>query len=104
VVDVETLADAILASLKETFGPLVFTALMDMISEDYLGEMDARTAIIERPDLFERAFVGMLGVPGKKILADVCEELCAKFFIDRNAAGLGTGDLAKCVEEIIPRS
>lgn len=103
MVDVETLADVILASLKETFGPLVFTALMDMISEDYLGEMDARTAIMERPDLFERAFVGMLGAPGKKILADICEELCAKFLVDRDAAGLGTGDLARCMA-IIPKS
>ncbi|MEO9364139.1 MAG: hypothetical protein ABI348_09585 [Nitrososphaera sp.] len=103
MVDVETLAEAILGSLEKTFGPVVFPALMDIIAEDYLGEMDAHTAIIKRPDLFERAFVGMLGEPGKKILADICEGLCTEFLLDREAAGLRIGDLAKCME-IIPKS
>ncbi|HZT34343.1 MAG TPA: hypothetical protein VFA15_00370 [Nitrososphaera sp.] len=103
MVNAETLAETILGSLEKTFGPVVFPALMDIIVEDYLGEMDARTAIIKRPDLFERAFVGMLGEPGKKILADICEGLCMEFLLDRNAAGLRTGDLAECME-IIPKS
>lgn len=77
---------------------------MELIAEDYLGEMDARTAIIERPDLFERAFVGLLGEAGKKILADICEGLCAEFLLDENAADLKTGDLAECMAIIIPKS
>ena len=63
MVNAETLAETILGSLEKTFGPVVFPVLMDIIVEDYLGEMDARTAIIKRPDLFVRAFVGMLGEP-----------------------------------------
>lgn len=103
MVDIETLADAILDDLKSVFGPTVFSALMLMIADDFLGEMDVRTAIMERPDLFERAFIGTLGTPGEKILADICEGLCTRFLIDRDVPGLDTGNLAKCMT-IIPKS
>ncbi|HVX02069.1 MAG TPA: hypothetical protein VHA09_02850 [Nitrososphaera sp.] len=104
MVDVETLVDAILGDLRRVFGPIVFPALMSMIADDYLGEMDVRTAIIARPDLFERAFIGTLGTPGEKILADICEGLYARFLIDKNAVGLvDTGNLARCMA-IIPKS
>ena len=89
--------------IAEVIGTTMSRISVIFIVEDYLGEMDARTAIIKRPDLFERAFVGMLGEPGKKILADICEGLCMEFLLDRNAAGLRTGDLAECME-IIPKS
>jgi hypothetical protein len=105
MVDVETLADAVFDSLKVIFGSTVFPALMEMIKEDYLGaEMDARTALVERPDLFERAFVGLLGESGKKILVDICEELCTRFLLDdKKATDLNTRDLAECMA-IIPKS
>lgn len=104
MVDTGTLADAIFDNLRLIFGPIVFPALMEMMAEDYLGEIDVRTAIITRPDLFERAFVGTLGEPGKKILANICKGLCARFLIDGDAAGLDAGNLAKCMSMIIPKS
>lgn len=73
IVDSEKVADAVLTDLHAVFGTRVFDTLVAMMVENHLGgEMDIRTAIMQRPDLFERAFIGILGEVGERILASVC--------------------------------
>lgn len=67
IADSERLADAMLANLQEIFGSRVFDTMVAMIVENNLGgEMDIRTAVMQRPDLFERAFIGILCDVGER--------------------------------------
>jgi hypothetical protein len=96
--DSEKLADALLAKLEEIFGSLVFDTRVAMIVENNLGgEMDIRRAVMQRPDLFERAFIGILGEIGERILANVCSKLQTEFHLDGNIAYAKAGDLARCM-------
>lgn len=95
-----------LADLEDTLGIRVFEALVTKISVDYLGgEMDVRTAIIERPDLFERAFIAILGEIGERILAYIwCAKLCHKLNLGSLPMYQKAGDLTKCIEAIRKRA
>ncbi|AIC16890.1 hypothetical protein [Nitrososphaera viennensis] len=87
IVDSEKTADAILADLQAIFGARVFDALAATIVKDHLGgEMDVRTAIMQRPDLFERAFIAILGEIGERVLAFVCNKLQAGLPPDENSS------------------
>jgi hypothetical protein len=81
MVAAEKVADAILDSLKEILGTDVFDAFMVEIAYGYLKkEIDIHTTIIERPELFESAFVGIFGKElGQKILMEICREIKVKF-------------------------
>jgi hypothetical protein len=62
--------------LGEIFGPRVFDTLEAKITEEYLGEeMDLASALIKRPDLFERAIVSILGSAGVPALGAVLDKL-----------------------------
>jgi hypothetical protein len=87
IVDSEKMADAILVKLQTIFGARVFDTLAATIVEDHLGgEMDMRTAMIQRPDLFESAFIEILGGIGEKILAKACYEVQTQFHVDEKVA------------------
>jgi CheY-like chemotaxis protein len=97
--DSATIAREILHNLEDTFGVRVFDALMMEISDNYLGrEMDIVSAIKERPDLFDKAFVELLGEPGEKLLAVACRNIGTKFGLDKNAVYSKCGDLARWIE------
>ena len=104
--DPRDVADALLINLENTLGIRVFDALITNISLDYLGgEMDIRTAIIERPDLFERAIIGMLGSIGERILARIwCVNLREQFRLDPRLIYHNAGDLVRCIEAIRKRA
>ncbi|MEO9363207.1 MAG: hypothetical protein ABI348_04830 [Nitrososphaera sp.] len=98
IVDSEKLADAMLDDLQALFGSRVFELLAATIVKDHLGgEMDMRAAIIQRPDLFERAFIEVLGETGERILMNVCGRLHAELHLDENSAYSKAGDLARCM-------
>jgi|SRR5690242_17614211 hypothetical protein len=104
--DPRNVADALLINLENTLGIRVFEALITEISLDYLGgEMDVRTAITERPDLFERAIIGMFGSIGERILAHIwCVNLRDQFGLDAGLRYHRAGDLVRCIEAIRERA
>lgn len=96
MVDSAMLADELLHRLEEIFSPRIFYAICEKIRDDFFGyEMDVQTAIAERPNLFERAFVPVFGKMGVTILENVCSELHKEFRLDKDLAYSGGGDFAK---------
>jgi hypothetical protein len=92
--EVPKVVDAVLRSLRDFLGPRCFDAVMTRITEDYLhGETDIRAAIAKRPDLFERALIGILGEVGEIMLVKVCAEI--RF--ENNKHYSNPGDLARCL-------
>lgn len=92
-------------NLEEILGIRILEAVAAKISEDYQGgEMDIRYAIIHRPDLFERAFIGMLGDIDERILGHVwCSKLCEQFNLHPALTYHTAGDLIRCIEAIHAR-
>ncbi len=95
----EDVSDALLMNLEEVLGSKVFHTVSIVITRDYLGdEMDLQTAIINRPDLFERAFIGMTGDIGERILRHIwSSNLREQFGLEFEETYQGAGDLAKCI-------
>jgi len=83
----EQFAEALFTNLESLLGPRVFDAIIEKISYEYLGdELGLGTAIIERPDLFERAFIGIFGEEiGQEILAKTCERTKHELGLDKEA-------------------
>ncbi|AIF84313.1 hypothetical protein NTE_02259 [Candidatus Nitrososphaera evergladensis SR1] len=94
----EAIADAVLSGLKETFGWSVYDLLIKKITQNYLNnKIDIRTAIVEHPAVFERAFIGLIGPLGEKFLADVCEKVQSELDLDHYATYSRVGDFAKYI-------
>jgi hypothetical protein len=101
----EQIADAMLSRLKSILGPHVYDLLLEKIATEYLGsEMDVRTAIMQRPEYFERAFVALLGTGGEHLLVSICAELHKEFQLDIGIIYTKIGDLKKCIEMLAPTS
>ncbi len=67
--------------------------------------MDVRTAIIHRPELFERGFIGIVGEIGENILRYIwCTELRKQFDLDSGETYETRGDLEKCMGGIRTRA
>lgn len=98
----EQVADALVTELQFLLGTEVFSALSRTISRDFLGdEMDLRTSIIYRPELFERAFIGIIGDIGVGILEHIWyTKLRMQFDLDSSESYQIAGDLAKCIRAI----
>jgi hypothetical protein len=94
----EAIADSILANLKEIFGWSVYDMLIRKITQNYLNnKIDIRTAIIEHPAVFERAFIGLIGPLGEKFLADVCKEVKSELNLNHYATYSKAGDFEKYI-------
>ncbi|WP_148701103.1 hypothetical protein [Candidatus Nitrososphaera evergladensis] len=94
----QAIADAILANIKEIFGWNVYDMMTRKIMENYLNnKIDIRTAIVEHPAVFERAFIGLIGPLGEKFLADVCEKVQSELDLDQSTRYSKAGDLAKYI-------
>ena len=102
----ENVIDALILSFEVTFGSRVNDALMQVLTEEYLGgEMDVRSALIYRPDLFEKAFLGIFGEGGEKLLSEIWHsKLCSKFALDSSMTYRKAGDLVKCIQTIRARA
>jgi hypothetical protein len=97
-------ADSILHNLQEILGPTVFDVLMGVMAGDYFGERNVRMAIIERPEVFESAFVKIVGEEvGQKILAKIFHEIRVEFQIDGRFTYSKSGDFARCMA-MLPRA
>ncbi|AIF82253.1 response regulator containing CheY-like receiver domain and AraC-type DNA-binding domain [Candidatus Nitrososphaera evergladensis SR1] len=100
-IDSYRLAETILSTIESVFGPRVFDAFIEKISEDYLGgEMSVHAAIMQRPELFELAFIGILGSrTGGEILAKICERTKSELGLDDavTTSYSKKGDFAKFV-------
>src|ERR1051325_11440809 len=73
----EDQAEAFLSRLERLLGPGMFKVLTLTLEEDFFGnEKDLMRILQESPDLFERAFRGVLGeIAGPAILRIVDQEL-----------------------------
>jgi hypothetical protein len=99
----EEVSEAVLAHLKSMLGPQVTAVLLRELQENYFGaEMDVRTAIADRPELFERAFAGVLGRAGQAILVIICKKIHAQFSLDAGVTYSKFGDLARCMATVRP--
>jgi hypothetical protein len=101
--DAENVADVLLINLEGILGTLAFDAIVEKISEDYLGnKMDICATIIRRPDLFERALIAILGEIGGRILAYIwCSKLCKQLNLGSALTYQKAGDLTKCIESVL---
>lgn len=97
-IDRMLLAAEIVAKLEVDLGSESLNLIGKMITETYLGgEMDLRTAILERPAVVRRAFVEILGDVGEVLLMNACKNSYAKFGVDKSECCSEPGDFAKCV-------
>lgn len=93
-------ADMILKYLRDVLGDLVFDSLVYRIETEYLGEMKIKTAILRRPELFERTFLDVLGgEAGVRILIDTCNNVGKRLDID--ASYSSRGDFAQFMNTIL---
>lgn len=101
----EEISEAVLAHLKSMLGPQVTAVLLRELQENYFGaEMDIKTVIIERPELFERAFAGVLGRAGQAILLIICKKIYSQFSLDASVTYSNFGDLIRCMTKASVRS
>lgn len=97
----EAVADAILDNLMEIFGWSVYDMLTRKIMQNYLNnKIDIRTAIIEEPGVFERAFIGLIGPLGEKFLANVCEKVQSELDLNHHTTYSKVGDFAKYIKVV----
>lgn len=91
--------------METIFGSKLMAILLKELQENYFGEeMDVKRAILERPELFERAFHAMLGKAGHAILAIVCKKVYAQLELDKEIKYMKFGDLAKCMAMVNNRA
>lgn len=72
----DKIADQIMSHLELVLGPRVFSIFIEEITTKYLEGLDARAAIIEKPELFEHAVSSTIGVAGSVILGEICHKIC----------------------------
>jgi hypothetical protein len=97
----EAIADTILSNLKEIFGWSAYDMLTRKIMRDYLNnKMDIRTAMIEHPDIFERAFIGLIGPLGEKFLANICKKMQSDLNLSQDISYSKVGGFAKYIKAV----
>ncbi|HVT62035.1 MAG TPA: hypothetical protein VHD33_00910 [Legionellaceae bacterium] len=94
--NIENIADILLQNLRDRLGEEVYSVIMKRVVKDYLGNNtdDLRSAMIQRPEIFESALVDLLGQVGRILLAKACEDIKIEnglFYYSK------PGDLAKCM-------
>lgn len=81
----EEQADAFLSRLEDLLGPRIYRVLALTLEDDFFGnEKDVKKVLQERPELFERAFRGILGdLAGTAVLRIVDQKLAEEQSQDR---------------------
>jgi hypothetical protein len=97
--NISIIADTMLQNLRESLGAEAYDIVMSRIVKDYFGEkIDIHTAIIQRPEVFESAFVDLLGQMGRILLTKLLDDICPESIIDLHYSK--AGDFAKYVVAI----
>lgn len=92
----EEFAAAFLSNLENLLGRRVLSNIQSEIEENYLWkELSFEGALVKRPELFERAFVALLGSAAATILTLALEAAAAQLGMDAAFAGLKPGSLAE---------
>ena len=91
----DMLADAILQKMQSFLGRIVYDVVMTKIIDDYLdGDTDVRKAILQNPELFESAFLELLGEMGAILLSKTLGEIRLEHDYAQYSK---RGDLARCI-------
>lgn len=70
--------DSILQNLRDILGDEVYDVVMSRIISCYFGKaINVRTALAEDPELFETAFIALLGKMGRILLTKSLDEISA---------------------------
>lgn len=94
----EEIAEAVLTHLKSVPGPQVAAILLKELQEDYFGpKTGTKAAIAQKPELFERAFAGVLDMAGQAILVIICKKIHAQFNLGADMIYSKFGDLARYI-------
>lgn len=94
----DILADAILHEMQSFLGRIVYDVVMTRIIDDYLGgDADLRKAILQKPEAFESAFLGLLGDMGAILLSKTLGQI---EFRSNHASYSKQGDFARYVTAI----
>ena len=83
-------------------GTELFSALSKLVIRDYRGdEMDLLICIMHRPEVVERAFIGIIGVRDERIVEHTwSSRLQEQFKITLRETYQSQGDLAKCIRAV----
>ncbi len=86
-------------------GVPTFEVVAVEIYEEYLGgEIDIHSAIIHRPELFERAIMTILGESGQSMLAYIWHsKLCKQIDLSFAPGYEKSGDLVQCIAAVRAR-
>lgn len=75
--NISVLVDGMLQNIRATLGREAYDVVMSKIIGDYFGEtIEIREAIMYKPELFETAFLELLGQMGFVLLAKSLAETC----------------------------
>ena len=86
--------DTLLSVIKQVLGMKMAPLVMKEIHAEYLGrEIGIKQCVLQRPDLFERAFLGIVGRAGENILGIVCNEVRSRLQMDGKVSYKKSGDL-----------
>lgn len=101
--DISEAVDLVMSDLERILGSQVYDALLQEIQDTSLGGMDIKTSILQRPDLFERAFIAITGAAGAKILRHICDGIRGEFGLEIRQSS-GEGELGKLITDIKSQS
>lgn len=88
----------LILQLESFLGPRIVSAVLYEIEQKYLGgEISARQCLTEKPDLFERAIVSIMGPAGEVILAGTWQKTLENLKLNPVCVYSKVGDLQKCV-------
>ena len=73
--EADIVVDAQLSAMKEALGSKMFPIILEQIHVAYLGrEIGVMQCLLQRPDLFEKAFLSFVGKAGETILGFICKK------------------------------
>lgn len=94
----EDFAAAIISNLEGLLGKRAIASIQMEIEENYFGkELSLASALVQRPDLFEKAFMAILGSAALAILELAINAATAQLDMGVIFAGLKPGGLAECL-------
>lgn len=94
--EAEEFASAFLSNLETLLGKRAMTSIKSEIEENYFGrELSFESALVQRPELFEKAFAALLGSAAAAIFVLAMDAAAAQLGMGAAFAGLNSGSLAK---------
>lgn len=101
VMQMQELRRAFVERMEFYLGARMTPIILREIEDEYLGgQMDAMTCFIERPDLFEKAFHGILGSASHNIIAMICEDIRSELNLPTSISYAHGGNLKECIMKL----